>query len=295
METCYITDPKLDDPCAPTPTSAGATHFQSALHLHRLLVLVCVLLTACRPSKPTMAPPSMPKLEYEQDSQTLVISADRSGSPGGPRPGEMCNRIPGLRVWGDGRVVYAYFQPDRGRVVKTGYLDSAQIQSLLQILTEGGFFRTNTPEARNPAGTSYDIDVNLKSRGFNYSWNSEPVLYTDLMSAIQEIHLAEFSPEKALLVTDYFSMSSSHDNPLPEWPTQYGFSLAEADQGYWVTSEALAFLWQVVNDPRNLLDNHRVPGLRDGDKIYSFALEIPGVSLYEPPYNCWGSTKTILP
>jgi hypothetical protein len=247
------------------------------------IAFLCPLLAACRPAGP--------KLEYQADGSILIISADWVGSPGYPPPEFMCDHIPYLRVWGDGRVVTAQYSPDNMRLVKSGTLSPAQIQSLLQLIADGGFFRKMTPMT-NPGGLYFDIDVNLKAGGYHYKYSSQPALYTNVMRAIEAIPLEEFIPENALLVTGPGVRNSTSNNS--EWSTQYGYSLADAERGYWVTGEALLYLWRAANDPVNFI-SWRAPALREGDVIYPFALEIPGVSLHEPPYNCWGSTKTIQP
>lgn len=233
--------------------------------------------------------PLEPKLEYQADRSVQVIVADTSSVGGWQFLGQMCNHIPDLRVWGDGRVVYSHFQ-DGKRVVEAGSLDPAQIQLLLQTIAGAGFFRKNTPEVPNPQGDYFTLTVHLKSGTFSYSWNSAPGFYSALTGVVARMGLPEYTPDRALLVSTPCSISHCPQGvALPEWPAGYGFSLADAEHGGWIAGEALSFVWQAVNM------TFPVPGFREGNKGYGIALEIPGVSWSEPPFDCWGSMKSIMP
>ncbi len=264
------------------------------------LLIIFLTLVACRQSEPklnyqndktTLVISPEPKLYYQNDKNTLVISADAQLSPAGGLLGEYCNHIPDLRVWGDGRVIFSQYSPDRKRSVKIGNFDKSQIQTLLQLIAKSGFFRPNTPEVPNPAGTGYELKVVLTSGTYDYNWTFQPIIYSDLIKAAGAYDLAEFTPERALLVSSpYYPDWTQPKTDLPIWPSEYSFSLAEADKGSWVSGDMLTFLWNSVNNSRYI-----VPGFQEDNKSYSIALQVPGVSFAEPPFNCWGSVKTITP
>ncbi len=249
------------------------------------LIAMCLFLgwalAACRHASPG------PKLEYQADPAVLVIGTDSLTIPV-PLPGEMCNYIPDLRVWGDGRVVYSHFQ-DGKRVVQAGSLDAAQIHSLLQTLAEAGFFRNNTPNQANPAGIYFSLVVNLKSGLYHYTWNFPPDIYSVLSSRVAGLDVPEYTPDRALLVsTPCSSAYCPRVDALPEWPDRFGFLLADAEHGGWISGDALSFVWQAVNT------TFPVPGFREGKVDYGIVLEIPGVSWSDPPFDCWGSLKSIV-
>lgn len=238
-------------------------------------------LAACRQGA------SGPKLEYQSDPTTLVIGTDSRTDPVGPMPGEMCNYIPDLRVWGDGRVVYSHFQ-DGTRVVQAGSLDAVQIRSLLQTLAEAGFFQKSISE-NNPAGTYFSLVVNLKSGRFSSTWSFPTDIYSALSDRVARMDIPDYTPDRALLISTPCSSSyCPRVDALPEWPDRFGFSLTDAEHGGWISGEALSFVWQAVNTTLP------APGFHEGNKDYGVVLEIPGVSWSDPPYDCWGSKKSIV-
>jgi hypothetical protein len=244
-------------------------------------IVIIFLLSAC--SFTTAVP-----LEYQNDPSLEVIYLDSRLSPGAPIPGEICNHIPDLRIWGDNRIVYRQYQYGRRRVW-TGFLDSQQVQSMLKQLKNQEFFQPHAPEPANPAGTGYVIKVNLKSGNFIHSWNGKPKLFSDLINTIDMSLLTEFLPQKALLVTNEYYSNYLSEGELPVWSTMYGFSLKEAENGRWITGDSLAFLWNTINE-----NKYELPGFRDGNRAYAFALQINGISSLNPPFQCWGSYKKLI-
>ena len=223
---------------------------------------------------------------YSRSPQDLVIAADENTAPGGPLPGQACNHIPNLRIWGDGRTVYTAYQPTGERTVYTGRLDPEQIADALELLKNRGFFEPVTPETPNPAGTFFELRVNLAPNQQDSTIRSDKTYFTELVNAFDLSQFTVFTPAQALLVTSGYR---TRDLNLREWPGSFGFSLAEADQGKWIQGPALDFLWQFVNTWRGT-----VPALSENGKAYVIDLEIPGISKFDPPFDCWGSLKSIL-
>lgn len=266
------------------------SRFVSCLFLATFIVAI----VACSQSQSKLDTPTQPNLDYPNDKDTLVISLESHLIAGPPEIGQGCNDIPDLRVWGDGRIVFSQNATGQHRIVKTGNLDKSQIQSLLELIAKSSFFSPNTPEVPNPAGVGYELTVELKSGTYDYSWADQwtgpPAIYSDLIKAVEGYDLAEFTPEKALLVSSSYQLSYPPGDQLPVWPSRFSFSLASADKGTWISGDMLTFLWQSVNDSQYI-----VPGFQQDNHFYSIALEIPGISREEPPFDCWGSWKTILP
>jgi hypothetical protein len=219
----------------------------------------------------------------------VIIHASAQIRPGGALPGESCNDIPSLRVWGDGRVVYPYHEGSR-RVVLSGHLGPARIRAILQYLKDRGFFGPRTPIPPAPSGTGYDISVNLRAGAFHsYEYlarNDDTTLYRQLLRAVDPTTLTPFAPGRALLVSGPYYYHPSGRQPvdqLPEWPARFGLSLAEGEQGdgHWIAGDALAYLWQEINGRGN-----PYVGFREGGQAYAVALQVPGVSAHEPPFDC---------
>ena len=197
----------------------------------------------------------------------------------------MCNHIPNLRIWGDGRTILADYDQQTGlRTVYTGYLDSTQIAAALELLKNRGFFLPVAPKPANPSGTFFTLRVMLSSDPQDFYTRSDKTTYKKLVSSFDLSQFTVFAPSEALLVTSQFV----RDKPDQEWPTRFGFSLTEADQGLWIQGEALDYLWQFVNEWSTY-----IPALRENGSFYSIALEIPGISALDPPFNCWDGLKSI--
>jgi hypothetical protein len=221
--------------------------------------------------------------DYRHDADTEVITFDSRTVAGPPADNETCNHIPNLRVWGDGRVVIV--DSGSNRLVRAGTLDDSQMQAVIKLLDGHGILKQTTPLPANPAGTGYALTVQLNSGTYTQGWYSRPALLDELRSAINPSRLREYVPEKGLLVTGSFTLWTPPVALMTEWPTStYGFSLSEATQGKWVSGDALQFLWKTIN-------TNNPAGLREGNRVWGIGLEIPGISIQDPPFDCWVRTK----
>jgi hypothetical protein len=247
-----------------------------------VLLIGLVIFSYLRANSPDLS-------SYSRSPNDLLIYIDENTTAGGPIIGEMCNHIPNLRIWGDGRLVYVQHDNQTGgRVVYTGYLDSDQVAAALDLLYNHGFFVPVKPEPANPSGTFFFVKVYLAAGQQNPTVRSERSFLSDLVNSFDLSQFTRFAPSEALLVTNIPFASSLPS--MNEWPARFGISLADADQGLWIQGEALETLWQFVNEWQGA-----VPMLRENGTPYSIALEIPGISILDPPYDCWYSNKIFAP
>lgn len=270
--------------------------FRRVLIFVFLVFLIPVLATcsraAQRPTPENQVISTTPGLapEYETDPATQVIFIDWRDVSAWQIRGSMCNHIPILSVWGDGRTLYSGFRTGT-RVVEAGTLDSTQIHALIQTIAGAGFF-TETPketEIINPAGDYFYLTVNLITGTFSTDSVGWSKITPDIDAAIDTMGLPAYTPERGLLISTPCSQTYCPSiDQIPAWPDGTGISLADAQKGVWITGDVLSTIWQAENASW-------IPVFRDGNVIYGLALEIPGISYLEPPFNCWGDVKRITP
>lgn len=236
-----------------------------------LLLLVVLLLGSCTPSP----------VPYDENQNALLIFAWLKTHGGAPMQGSLCNSVPDLRIWGDGRVVTGAYT-DKGRQIKLGHVEKAQIEDMLDILRNAGFFSDWTPDplALNPGGTGFDLDVNLPSGAYSYSWGETiyPAIYQEMLSKISPIELTPFTPERATLMVAPFIYGGSEK--IVQWPPQFSFSLKDvASSGRIIEGEPLAFIWQDVNQ-------NYIPVVMDNNTNYLVWLVMPEISMPYSGYGC---------
>jgi len=239
-----------------------------------LLAVLCWSLAGCLLAR------GQPKLEYRPDPTNLVIDVFmKSFWPPFKPEGSRCNYTPELRVWGDDWAMYSQSVSDDGkRVVKAGSLSAAQVQGLLQTIADSGFFRKHTFEG-NAGGMYSSMRVNLKSGSYSSDWSGPPEIVKTLYKILNGMNLPLYTPEKGLLFASPCGNCSWQGAP-PEWPAGFGFGLAQAEGGGWITGEALALVWQTTNTTY-------MPAFRDGNQDFLIDLEIPDRFWEDQPVDCW--------
>jgi hypothetical protein len=198
--------------------------------------------------------------------------------------GYSLNYIPHVRIWGDGRIVWVS-DWEGPRTVWQGQLSQAKMTDLLQEIIDTGFFGwkemyTSMLPLDNPP---FDVlTVNLKTtnhqvRVVSNSPQGFDMLFNQLHNGAGVEEKSEFVPEKGFLTVQ--PTSATFSDPLPIWqPGEMGFYLAEVGDGKYISGEALRYIWRDVN---------RYPYgaayIQSSSQAYALYLQIPGVSLTEPP------------
>ena len=220
------------------------------------------------------------RLAYRQDPDTLVIYADIRSWPGGGMPGQACNQIPALRIWGDGHIVSSQIVGGV-RQVFVGTLTAEQLAGLLDLLEGMDYFDDPPPDSLNEAGTGYSLQVNLKWRQVHSFWAAENEVFRAVIDTIAVEELELFTPQRGLLVVGPYAGMTLDE--YPQWPGDFPFSLTQiGTEGRWVEGGILAYAWETINHQPAPLT-----GVEQNGTIYAIGLEIAGISLQDPPYNCW--------
>jgi hypothetical protein len=219
-------------------------------------------------------------LAYRQEPDTLVIHAAIRSWPGGGMPGQACNQIPALRIWGDRRIVFSQIESGV-RQVFVGTLTAKQLSGLLDMLEGMDYFDDPPPDSLNEAGTGYSLQVNLKWQQVHSFWAAENEVFNALIAAIEVAELELFTPERGLLMVGPYAGMTLDE--YPQWPGDFPFSLAEVGaQGRWIEGDVLAYAWETINrQPAPLT------GVEENGTVYAIGLEIEGISLDDPPFDCW--------
>ena len=80
-----------------------------------------------------------PNLQFDQSPKALLISA-RNTTAGAPRPLSLCNSVPYITVWGDGRVVKPVYNAAYERQINIGHVTKANLDEGLNYLVKANFF-----------------------------------------------------------------------------------------------------------------------------------------------------------
>jgi uncharacterized protein (TIGR00297 family) len=225
--------------------------------------------------------PGIKTLEISNNPEVMVILADHNSWPGGNLPGQSCNHIPDLSIWGDGRAVFVTMK-NGNREVYSGKIAHEQIMKIITNLDKSKFFDNPPPDSVNEAGTGYQISVNLKNKTYKSFWSEKTDIYTALLDQIDISTLKIFNPEKGLLIVGPYAPNISRYD-VPNWPDNYPFSLSDIDpDGKWISGDELQFIWETINAHPEPLT-----GIEDKGTIFAVALEIEGISTGNPPYDCW--------
>jgi hypothetical protein len=219
--------------------------------------------------------------QFDTDPKSVIIQLDQKTWPLGDVPGQDCNYIPNLRIWGDGKVVYADFSGGNRRVL-TGTISKDKIIEILKLLDKYGFF--NSPqEEQSPSNiTGYGILVNVNGHSFHSFSSEKNETYDTILSLIDVNSLIDFIPEKGFLVVGPYRGFSSIDT-IPEWTSNISFSLSElVGTGRWINGSIAEYVWNTINE-----QSEPLTGMREGSNVFAIGLEVESISPQDPPFDCF--------
>lgn len=187
--------------------------------------------------------------------------------------------VPEVQVWGDGRILWVE-REGQSRRVREGHLTEAEIKALLTRIVEAGFFEWE--ESYQTLGGSslpwMHLQVNLSGRSKEIrEHGGAPDAYYDI-----EAHLLsgagadgrEFVPTCGYLTARPFSAGGGG----PQWPSGVEVTPDNIGDGQYVEGRLLEFAWDLVNkNPLNPIYASY------GGHTYVIMVQIPGVSLAQPP------------
>ncbi|GAB4578647.1 MAG: hypothetical protein Fur0022_13830 [Anaerolineales bacterium] len=284
-----------------------------------VFMLVAMILAACQPATPVVMDDLVPEVQPTETPAGLVTSGEVFGEGADtgsvttdfPRPeviwnpdpnvliisGTFCcgfttplaplNYIPDFQVWGDGRYVWVVYSTENGsRQVLQGQLPAEQMTILIQRMVDTGFFGWEDRYANELVADVADkcITVNLESASKTVCeyYEGAPEAFHgfyDNFSKGNGLKGTDFVPTRGFLTAfDYGKLARpvSEDDIL--WPTDQLFSLSTAiEKGVWVEGEALRLAWEAANrDPWGSI-------VYDGQGFYGVGIQIPGLSMNQPP------------
>jgi hypothetical protein len=240
------------------------------------MALVVLGVNACGTLLPSVGQPV--SLPYDSSPRTIVITALSQTRGGGPLPGESCNYLPDLRVWGDGRIIRVTYSGNR-RLVTTGHLSPDQVERLLTTLSNQGFFTSFASDPPNPAATGWWLTVQLQVVTFDRFSNAPRSFYVSLLATADGFSLAPYVPDRALLETVPESQAAT---PLVNLLKQNGISFQETSTGgTWLTGPALTAVWTALNGDWGFgqMGSH----LRDYAALY-----VPDEANAQSSFPCYG-------
>ena len=227
-----------------------------------------------------------PEIVWNHDPNTIIVSG--TFCCGFTTPLVPLNYIPDFQIWGDGRYIWVVYTSDSSsRQVLIGQLSEEQLTSLLTKAVDGGFFGWEDRYANELVSDMADkcIAIHLESASKTVCeyYEGAPeyfhTLYNNLASGAG-LKGTEFIPKRAFMIAYAYPKDVmrpiSQDDIL--WPTDTLFPLSTAvEKGVWVEGDALLLAWQAVNaDPWS-------GTVRDNEGFYNLTLQIPGVSMTQPP------------
>ena len=196
------------------------------------------------------------------------------------------NYIPDALIWGDGRIIWTQSTNSGERRVLEGYLTPDQMDALLQRVVADGFFdwqdKYVTYTRTDAAHKCLSVQLGQRSKQVCEYIEGAPQAFHDLYADIATgagVAGAEYVPELGYLTAYPLDFSNQ---PAPQvelkWPADSaGFSLNEAVHGVWVEGEVLELAWAALNVKQWGMI------VQDGDAYYQISVQIPGISLFEPP------------
>jgi hypothetical protein len=227
-----------------------------------------------------------PEVVWNHDPETLIVSG--TFCCGFTTPLVPLNYIPDFQIWGDGRYIWVEYSSDNtSRKVLQGQLTEEQFTSLLEKAVDAGFFGWEDRYANNTVSDMADkcITIHLKSMSQSvceYYEGAPEAFHTmyDNFARGSGIAGTDFIPKRGYLTA--FAYPKDVLRPISEndilWPAEKFFPLDTAvGKGVWVEGDAILLAWQAINaDPWT-------GSVREGEAFYSLALQIPGLSMNQPP------------
>ncbi len=252
--------------------SKGMLQITFVLGVAMALLMACSALFAPRP-----------ELNWDANPEAVILTVSTGG---GFVPEHVWfNTLVDARVWGDGRIVWVEQQADGARMVYEGQLSRAALVAFLERASQAGFFGwKDLYSNQNVADASTRcISIHLLSRSKEVCeyYEGAPEGFEDLYALAADGLGAQgepYVPERGYLIASEVIYEAPPESVL-EWDTAaVGFELSDAEDGIWVEGLVLLAAWEGINS-----DSWGAAPFSDGTGYYVLTLQIPGLSLNEPP------------
>jgi hypothetical protein len=198
------------------------------------------------------------------------------------------NYLPAALVWGDGRILWTKSDSKGHRQVLEGKLSQDQMSALVQGAISQGFFDWNELYKSPNSPTDLPpkcISFQLKDRSHRVCeyFKGAPAEFTDLYKTLASgagLEGKDYRPSKGFLVThpqDPSYKPASTGQSLVWDAKSTNLSLSKAINGLWIEGPALEAAWDLVQS------RPAGPMVKDDGTYYQLSLQIPDVSMIEPP------------
>ena len=225
-----------------------------------------------------------PEVVWSRDPVAVIVSG--TFCCGFTTPLVPLNYLPDFQIWGDGRYIWVTTNAENPtRQVLQGQLTEDQLTSILEKAINAGFFGWEDRYENLMISDLADqcLTINLESvikSVCEYASGAPEAFHSlyDSLAAGSGIAGADYIPTEGFLTS--FPYPEEAAQPVQEsdiLSEETFFSLSEAVNGMWIEGEALVQAWNAINaDPWNAT-------VRQGDTFYNISLQIPGLSMNEPP------------
>ncbi|MFN2198359.1 MAG: hypothetical protein ACK2UW_19725 [Anaerolineales bacterium] len=195
------------------------------------------------------------------------------------------NYIPELLVYGDGRAILVNYNDNGSRVVLQGQMDATELTALLDRIEASGFYGWDE-RYENPLvmdASTKCIEVNLIDRQKQVCEYVEgaPEAFHSLFAYLEVgagIEGSAFVPEQAFVTSFAIGTTESPISGMVlSWEPMDGLTMSDLQNGQWLEGDTLQQIWQMANAG---------PGgavIQEGSTYYQLSVQIPNVSLQEPP------------
>lgn len=244
----------------------------------RLALLALGLATlACS----TVLPPR-PEITWDSDPAAVVLQATNCC---GFVPYEVAlNYIPDATLWGDGRLVWVAYDPDGQRRVLEGRLAPDEQRAFLDRIAAAGFFGWNSNygdySVTDLASRCLAVRLTATRHQVCEYYRGAPAAFHALYTAAAQgagAAGADFIPERGYVTAYPLTGVDPAALTVRLWPSDAGFTLAEAQGGRWAEGAALRAAWEAVNA------GYWSHALQDGETYYRLTVQVPGLSQSAPP------------
>ena len=198
------------------------------------------------------------------------------------------NYLPAALVWGDGHILWTKSDSKGHRQVLEGMLNPNQMSVLVQGALSQGFF--DWKELYKSPGSPTDLPpkcifLQLKDRSHRVCeyFKGAPTEFNNLYNTLASgagLDGKDYQPSRGFLVShpQGTSFKPASTGQISVWDAKStNLSLSQAVNGLWIEGPALEAAWELVKS------RPVGPMVKDDSIYYQLSLQIPGVSMIEPP------------
>jgi len=272
--------------CGPVTNQAGQTPLGPPTRTPSLARPTVTLSHTASPPSTQPATQTVSPLAWDTSPQAKIIVATLCC---GLAPDLLrINYLPASVVWGNGHILWTKSDSNGHKQVLEGILNQDQMSALVKGVINQGFF--NWEELYKSPNSPTDlppkcISLQLKDRSHRVCeyYKGAPTEFNNLYNTLASgagLEGKDYQPSKGFLVShpQGASFNPASNGQISVWDAKStNLSLSQAINGLWIEGPALKAAWEFVKS------RPAGPMVKDNGKYYQLSLQIPGVSMIEPP------------